>query len=309
MAAKKSRLPTAPRTRGFRAYPLHALPSDWSVDVGTLEVATSTKRIKENIVVQPRAGVSSSRVAIFAGSHPPFVQLRLARLTEDAIERLDTGTGEEKLIELEEGQYFADSVHFVVDTRNGLAIGEYRPNALSVLGRWPGTLITTALSKLGTAEATAAQPVAFEPFPTVDFLQRAVGKSVKKFRLKMGPISSELMESAGISSEVVEQLRLEGNILSFGLDISVKPEEALNRGMANKLTTLAGKLADVGAWSLMVTLEDKEAFDLLNDNLVSYGLSIEAPVDASRVELRSKTLDELRKALDQRENTLLRLLS
>jgi hypothetical protein len=308
MASKKAKPPKTPRTRGFRAYPLHALPPNWTVAPGTLEAATSIKRIKENIVIQARAGVNSARVAIFAGADPPFVKLRLAKLSVDAIERLDVGTGEESLIELEDGQYFADSVHFVVDTSNGLAMGEYRPSALSVLGRWPGTLISAALAKLGTPEALIAQPVDFEPFPTPDFLERAVGRSVKKFRIKFGPISSESLESAGISSQVVEQLRLEGNILSFGLDISVRPEGVLNKGTAHMITSIARRLSEAGARSLMVTLDDREAFDLLNDNFLSYGLSIVASVDAGGVLIRTRTLDELRSELVKREKGLLGML-
>jgi hypothetical protein len=274
------------------------------VDVPTLEAATSAKRIKENMVRQTRVGVSSACVAIFAGAEPPFVHLRLAKLTEDAIERLDTATGQEELIEAKEGQYFAESVHFVVNTTNGLAIGEYRPNSLSVLGKWPGTLITNALAKLGTVSAMAAQPVTFQPFPTVDFLQRAIGRSVKKFQLKMGPIAPELVERAGISSEVVEQLTLDGNILAFDLEIAVHPVGVLNEGLVQHLAALAGRLAEVGAKKLMVTLEDREAFDLLNDNLVFYGLNIEVPADARRGEIRVKTLSELRATLVKREAEL-----
>ncbi|MCI4324872.1 MAG: hypothetical protein L3K00_03170 [Thermoplasmata archaeon] len=301
-------MPAGVRSRGFRAYPLHSIPRGWSVDPHVLQAATSSKRIKENLVRQLRAGVSSACVAIFAGGAGPYVHLRLAKLTEDAIERLDTATGQEELIEAKEGQYFAESVHFVVNTSNGLAMGEYRPNSLSVLGKWPGVMLSAALASLGTVESTAAQPVTFQPYPTVDFLQRAIGRAVQKFQLKMGPISPETSERAGVSSEVVEELSLEGNIMSFDLEMGIAPKAPLDDGAVQKLAGLAGRLSEFGAKKLLVTLEDREAFDLLNDNLVYYRTGVDLPRDSPRNELRIRVLAELRSLLVQHEADLLKLL-
>jgi hypothetical protein len=296
---------TPPRTRGFRAYPLHSIPADWAVELETLRDATSAKRIKENMVRQTRAGVESAYVAIFAGADPPLVHLRLAKLTVDAIERLDSRTGEEELIEAKEGQFFTESVHLVVNTSNGIAMGEYRPNSLSVLGKWPGILISSALSKLGTVAATAAQPVTFEAYPTVDFLERAIGRAVKKFHLKIGPVSPELAERAGVASDVIEQLTLGGNIMAFDLELAITPRGPVNEGIAQMLAGLAGRLHDVGASQLAVTMEDKEVFDLLNDNLVYYSARIEAPPRTGQKELRVRTLNELRSLLLKNQAGLL----
>ncbi|HEV2165608.1 MAG TPA: hypothetical protein VGS23_01315 [Thermoplasmata archaeon] len=228
-------------------------------------------------------------------------------MTQDAIERLDASTGQEELIELREGQYFAESVHFVVNGSSGLAIGEYRPNSLSVLGKWPGALISTALTKFGTVEAMASQPVTFQPFPTVDFLQRAIGKQVKKFHVKFGPISPELQERAGVSSEIVEELTLGGNIMGFDLDLAVSPTDPLSEGIVQRLVQFAGRIGDVGAQKLMVTLEDTEAFDLLNDNLVYYAAHIDVLPEFGRGEIRAKTLAELRSRLASHEPDLLKM--
>lgn len=284
-----------------------ALPINWSVDIDTLREATAPSRVKENIVKHTRGGVTSASVAIFAEANPPFVGLRLAKLTEDAIERLDAATGKEELIEAKAGQYFAESVCFVVNTTNGLAMGEFKPNALSVLGKWPGLLISKALEKLGTVDLMASQPVAFRPFLTLDFLERAVGRAVKKIKLKVGPISPQLMEQAGLGSEAVEQLTLEENILGLNLDLAVSPTTPLNKGLTNRLESWAKRLGDAGATELYITLEDDEAFNLLDENLIFYATGVEVSRTPAKNEVREKILAKLEAELRARQAELAKL--
>jgi hypothetical protein len=297
-----------PRTKGFRAYPLKAVPRDWTVDASILRDATLPGRVSDNIVQNARAGVTSSYVALFAGGTPPLVRLRLAKLSVDAIEKLNTKTGKEGMVEVEDDEVFADSVHFVVDTKQGLAVGEYRPNALSVLGRWPGRLVSTALANYAEENGGDPNPVEFEPFPTTDFLARAVGRQVHKVKLKMGPVAPREIERAGIGSTALEEISLEGSVLEFELGVTLEPAGALKMGLLDRLREYALRVKELGATQLKVTLEDKEAFDLLDENLVYYATSVEVTPETPPAEIRDRILGDLSGLLVRNQKDLLKMI-
>ncbi len=306
--ASRTKGPPKSRRRGFRAYPLIAEPPGWRIDPKTLAEATSVKRIGQNIVRGTRGGHETAQVALSSGVEGPYVVLLLAKLTNDAIERINTETGVSDLIEARPGEFFSESVQFVLNTSNGLAIGEYRPYSVSVLTKSPGTLLTQALLKLGSPEAMSSQPVGFKPFITKDFLERAVGRRVKKIHLSMAPPGPEFADQAGVRSPVVEEISLGANIATFDLSLGLTPTGPLSKGATNRIQSAAERLALLGANELLITMEDSEAFDLLSENWISYALGIDVLPGSKPEVIREKVRTELFTTLKSRERELLRIL-
>jgi hypothetical protein len=293
----------AGRPKHVSLYPLYGTPLPWPVPAGDLEHLTGLPRIVQNLVPFEWGDSTSTFAPIFVYRDDPWVALRLARLSQDVVERVDIKKLQEDLLAPGDGQYFADSAHLLIDTKSGLAIGEYKPTAVGILGDRPSLLLNRALSA-----ASRPERVELHPFPSPKFREVVLGKAIKKYTLKLGPASAAALEQEGFGSEAVRRIIEHDTVVGVDITIAVEAAELTDEKRAGVLETIAEKLGRHRAKTFRITTEEHVSFDLLRQNLTRYDVQVSLSAKDGPGAERKAVLGAMREALQQHRDELLDMI-
>ena len=262
------------RPVSYSAYPLYATPRPWPWKTTAEELAKlcALSRLKENAVRLEWGGRTSLFAALGCGSDPPYALLRFVRLKKDSIDRIDLDTLQESLFRPGPNEWLGESVHFVLNVDTWIAVGEHDPQIVSIIGKWPGELISKAFASAGRQERAD-----FHPFPSKAFRDVVLGQSIDKYILKLGPVSAQTLEEEGFRASSIERIIADDKVMSLDVTISVKATEPTNEARVGILENLATRLRKSHARMFKVRLEEGPILNLLQENFVSY--NFDAPVD------------------------------
>jgi hypothetical protein len=292
-----------PRYRAIRAYPLVVDPRDWEGTRAEVEEATQPTRVERNIWISPVAGWQTPYVVIHAGSTGDLVHLRFARLSKEAIEKINTRTGKDGVVEALEDELFAESSHVVLDIEHGLAMGEYRDRGVQLLGKMPGTLLTHAL-KVNHVD----KPVQFRPIPTVDFFRAIVGRAVKQFTMRLGPVSPSALEAAGLGGRKLDQFTLGNELVGLDITLRMKAETFVDEKAVGRLRQWKSWFEEMGARRVGLKVEDDQILEMLDDNLIQYQEGFEVVPGISPAQERNRTFSQLKELYLSKRVQLLRMV-
>jgi hypothetical protein len=281
-------------------YPLFVTPRTWRVSPQDLEGATVLARLNSNLVRYPWAGRERIFAPICAGVHGNQLDLRLMRLKKDAIEEVDLANLTEETISPGVDQFFGDSALLVTDPTCGLAVGEYNPDAVKVLGEWPARLLNQALKASGLDN-----PIEFHPFPSPSFRDVVMGRVVKKYQVILGPASVPSLEALGFGGETIKRVVRNDEVTRVSVAINVKASEGTTEDRAGTIERLAEKLGLHHAQNFKLQLDDGEVFDMLRPNYVSFELDVKTRRDPTPEELRDAKFAALRELLTTHKKDLL----
>jgi len=293
------------RTLALTAYPLYATPRPWPwtttlKDVGSV---TSLKRLKDNLQTFTWGGRQSLVAPIASGSDPPYAFLRFIRLKKEPIDRVDIEKLQEELISPGENEYLGESLHFVLNVSNWLAIGEYNPQVLAVLGEWPSRLLTRAFASAGKPEQ-----VVFHPFPSKEFRDVVLGKAIKRYSVKLGPASVKTLEDEGFSAETIRRIIANDDVVGVDVTISVHASEGVEAGRIGFLERIAEKLRLHHAKMFRITTEEGAVHDLLKENYVRFSTDLAQDLDSSPAEDRQLIFKSMREILKTHQTELLEMI-
>jgi hypothetical protein len=264
---------------------------------------TDLKRLKDNLMLFSWGGRDSLFAAIASGSDPPYAHLRLIRLKKDSIDRVDIEKLQEELISPGEHEYLGQSLHFVLNTSNWLALGEYNPQVLHVLGEWPSRLLRRAFSSAARPEQSE-----FHPFPSKKFREVVVGKAIKRYSLKLGPASVSTLEDEGFGAESIRRIIANDQVVGVDVTISVHATEGVEEERVGFLEAIAEKFRRHHARMFRITTEEGTVHDLLRDNFVRFSIDVARTVSATPTEDRQATFRALRELLGIHEEELLKMI-
>ena len=173
--------PSNLKQRTLTCYPFFFVPRPFPLTADQISRATGIERVNENLVDSQWGGYSRSFVAIAEPHDGRIVPLNLARLSRDPLQQIDVEKLKMELLSPGEGKYFAESALMLIDTHSGLALGEYRPEALGILSLWPQRLINKALKAKGFTDE-----VELRPFPSKTFRDIVLGKKISSYKYNFG---------------------------------------------------------------------------------------------------------------------------
>lgn len=293
------------RVESLTAYPLYATPTPWpwTTSLDDVNSVTGLKRLKDNLISFSWVGRESLFAAIASGSGSPYAFLRLIRLKKDSIDRVDIEKLQEELISPGEHEYLGQSLHFVLNTSNWLALGEYNPQVLHVLGEWPSRLLSRAFSSAARPERPE-----FHPFPSKEFREVVVGKAIKKYVLKLGPASVGTLEDEGFGADSIRRIIANDQVVGVDVTISVHASGGVEEERVGFLETIAEKFRRHHARMFRITTEEGTVHDLLRENFVRFSSDVTRSVDASPAEDRQATFGAMRDLLRIHEDELLSMI-
>jgi hypothetical protein len=293
------------RVENLTAYPLYATPTPWPWNTSPDDVTSVTdlKRLKDNLMPFNWGGRESLFAAIASGSEPPYAFLRLIRLKKDSIDRVDIEKLQEELISPGEHEYLGQSLHFVLNTSNWLALGEYNPQVLHVLGEWPSRLLNRAFSSAARPERPE-----FHPFPSKEFRDVVVGKAIKRYSLKLGPASVATLEDEGFGAESIRRIIANDQVVGVDVTISVHASEGVEDERVGFLEAIAEKFRRHRARMFRITTEEGTVHDLLRENFVRFSADVTRSLDATPTDDRRTTFGTMGELLRTHEDELLGMI-
>jgi hypothetical protein len=259
-----------PRIKSFTAYPLFITPQRWQAKAETLDALIDLNEIEKNLVQTMWGGRPSQYAAISAGCDGPILNVRLVRLKKDSIDKIDIKKRREEILSAGESEFFGDTAHLVVDASSGLAMGEYRPEAVRILGEMPGRLMNQAFLEHGRPDR-----IEFRPFPSQPFKEVVKGKPITRYTLDLGPASVESLERMGFDSTSIKQIVRDDDVVSLRVLIKVQAGSATTLERISLLERLAEKMRSNQSKSFRIVTEDAAIYDLIRNNFVRFSKDVE----------------------------------
>ena len=288
------------RKRSLTAYPLYILPRPCPVSAQQIAEATALERVKDNLIEDEWGGQTRSFAAIVTKVTPPWVSIHLARLSKEALEQIDVDELKEELLSPGKGKYFSESAQMIIDTKSGLAVGEYKPSAVRILSEWPARMLNRALQENGVAET-----LELYPFPSREFREVVVGHSIKNYKIDLGPLSAKTLEALGVSGENVITMIGKDAVLGLRLKVGVQAREVTSEEKAGLLERFANLLRGADAERFEISTTEAESFDLIRKNLEHYELSFNHDDDDGPAAEREAKVREMRGVLSDHQVDLL----
>jgi hypothetical protein len=264
-----------------------------------LSRATNISRIRENLVKMEWGDVNSNFAAILTEENSDWVALHLARLSEDSLEVVDIKKLEEDLLTPGEGKLFSESANLLIDCKSGLAVGEYKPSAVGILGTRPSDLINHALHGAGITET-----IDLKPFPSRQFREIVLGKAIDTYDIELGPLSATELEELGLTGAAVRRMVQRDESLALKVKVQVDSHAHTDEEKASYLERLAEKLVRNKAKHFKITTEEYRSFDLVRNNLERFTLPIEFDPKRGPKSERDAILTGMRRALERNRRTL-----
>lgn len=280
------------RKRSLTCYPLYILPRPCPVTALQIAESTALERVKDNLIEDEWGGQTRSFAPIVTKVSAPQVAVHLARLSKDALEQIDIEELKEELLAPGKGKYFSESAQMLIDTKLGLAVGEYRPNSVRILSEWPARMLNKALHGYGIAES-----LELYPFPSREFREVVVGHAIKNYKIDLGPLSAKALEALGVGGESVIEMIGKDNVLGLRLKVGVEAREVTSEEKAGLLERLANKLRGADAERFEISTTEAESFDLIRKNLEHYELSFSHDADDGPAAERDAKIREMRDVL------------
>jgi hypothetical protein len=296
----RSPLARSKRKRSLTCYPLYVLPRPCPVTAEQIAGATALERVKVNLIEDEWGGQTRSFAAIVTKTAPPQVAIHLARLTKDALEQIDIEELKEELLSPGKGKYFSESAQMLIDTKLGLAIGEYRPTAVKILSEWPARMLNKALQESGITEN-----LELYPFPSKEFREVVVGHAIRDYKVELGPLSARALEALGIGGESVIEMIGRDGVLGLRLRVAVEAREVTTDEKAGLLEGIANRLRGANAERFEISTSEAESFDLIRKNLEHYELSFHHDADDGPAAERDSKVREMRQVLGDHKDDLL----
>jgi plasmid maintenance system antidote protein VapI len=269
-----------PRKKSFTAYPLFVTPQRWRAKPEEIDALVDLSQIESNFVQTTWGGRPSQYAAISAGRDGSLVNIRLVRLKKDSIDKIDIKRLKEEILSPGENEYFGDTAALVLDPTVGLAIGEYRPEAVRVLGEMPGRLMNQAFISAGRQDR-----IEFHPFPAPTFKEVVKGKSISKYYLDLGPASVQQLERMGFDASSIKQIVRDDSVVSLRVQIKIQAAAGTTPERIMLLEGLADKMRSNQSKSFRVVTEDSEVYDLIRSNFVRFTSDVElAKTDGEEAE-------------------------
>lgn len=256
-----------PRVVRYTAFPLYATPRPWpwKTDAKELSELSSLARLKKNAVTLAWRDRTSLFAALSCGADPPYTLFRLVRLKKDSIDRIDLERLEESLLRPGPNEWLGESVHFVLNTRSWIALGEHDPQIVSVLGNWPETLLNRVFASAGHAERAE-----FHPFMSDSFREVVCGKAIDKFIIKMGPASSKVLQEEGFKASAIEDMIADDLVTNLDITITVAARKPADEKRIFSLERLGAMLKRSQARAFKIRTDEGTIFNMLGENFVSY---------------------------------------
>lgn len=283
------------------AYPLYATPRPWlwKTSANEMDGLCALAKLKANVVTLDWGGRRTLFAALSCGTDSHYALFRFVRLKKDSIDRIDIDKLKEDLIRPGPSEWLGESVHFVLDTANWIAIGEHDPRVVAVPGSWPERLFNQAFSSAGRQER-----IAFHPFPSKAFRDVVLGRAIEKYFLKLGPVSVQTLEEEGFKSDAIAKIIAEDQVTALDVTISVKATTGTDEKKASLLERIAAGLKGHSAKVFRIRTEEGTLFDLLRENFVKYTFETVDDPQALSEELHRTTLDRMRGLLANHEADL-----
>ncbi len=288
------------KTRTIPAYPLYGVPQPWPLSAKELSKATGISRIRENLIRLRWGDVDSTFAAILTGTDSDWVALHLARLSEDTLEVVDIRKLEEDLLSPGEGKLFSESTNLLIDCKSGLAVGEYKPSAVGILGTRPSDLINHALH-----EAQVTETIDLKPFPSRQFREIVLGKVIDTYDIELGPLSATELEELGLTGVAVRRMVQRDESLAVKVRIQLDGHAHTDEEKASYLERLADKLIRKKAKHFKVTTEEYRSFDLIRNNLERFTVPVQFDPKSGLKAERDAILAGMRRALETNRRSLM----
>lgn len=291
--------PSNLKQRTLTCYPFFFVPRPFPLTADQISRATGIERVNENLVDSQWGGYSRSFVAIAEPHDGRIVPLNLARLSRDPLQQIDVEKLKMELLSPGEGKYFAESALMLIDTHSGLALGEYRPEALGILSLWPQRLINKALKAKGFTDE-----VELRPFPSKTFRDIVLGKKISSYKYNFGRLRADALESIGIGGESVIEMLGKDQVVSLNMFIRIDAATSTTEEQAGLLEGMAQKLRTADATKFEISTEERGVYDLLRDNFEHYSLTIEPDTEGGPDRVREAKIRAMRTCLASRRQDL-----
>jgi hypothetical protein len=288
------------RSIALPAYPLYGVPQPWPVSSKELARATDISRIRENLIKLRWGDIEPTFAAILTAVDANWVALHLARLSEDTLEVVDIRRLEEDLLTPGEGKLFSESTNLLIDCQSGLAVGEYKPMAVGILGERPTALINHALHA-----AEVHETIDLKPFPSREFREIVLGKAIETYDIELGPLSATELENLGVTGTVVRRLVQKDETLAVKVKIQLDSHVRTDESKASLLERFAKALSHSEGKRFQITTEEYRNFDLLRNNLEKFRVPVRFDPKAPPRTQRDACLAAMRKALEVNRPDLL----